>query len=82
MDKYISKEPIVKPIGGIFSSNKLPNGITLDSKTGVISVNGITLDSKTGVISVNKIKSDIYNIIITYTYNKNSASTTLHFNII
>jgi hypothetical protein len=68
MDKYISKEPIVKPIGGIFSSNKLPNGITLDSKT--------------GVISVSKIKADIYNIIITYTYNKNSASTTLHFNII
>ena len=82
MDKYISKEPIVKPIGGIFTSNKLPTGITLDSKTGVISVNRITLDSKTGAISVNKIKSDIYNIIITYTYNKNSASTTLHFNII
>uniref|UniRef100_A0A6C0DBR3 Uncharacterized protein n=1 Tax=viral metagenome TaxID=1070528 RepID=A0A6C0DBR3_9ZZZZ len=68
MDKYISKEPIVKPLGGIFSSNKLPNGITLDNKT--------------GIISVNKIKPEIYNIIITYTYNKNSASTTLYFNII
>lgn len=61
--KYTSPQPVIKPSGGEFM---VLNEIT-----------GITIDSKTGIISVNESKAGLQNIIITYKINNIALSVNL-----
>lgn len=62
-EKYTSPQPVIKPSGGDFM---ILNEII-----------GITVDNKTGVISVNESKAGLQNIIVTYKINNIALTVNL-----
>jgi len=67
LEKYETDQPIVNPVGGIFSIANI--------------VNGITIDPDNGIIKIGETKSGLQNIIINYYINSVYVTTTLIFYI-
>ena len=65
---YKSEKPIVNPIRGIFTSNNLPTGCSLDKYNGIVKINKKELGN--------------YTIVINYIINYVSISTNFTFIII
>lgn len=61
--KYISPEPIIKPIGGEFM---IINEIV-----------GVEIDNKSGVITINESKAGLQNVIVTYKINNIALTVNL-----